>query len=106
MINTQKVRQQVTSLLKDVLDWKTGNNNNHLNKEEFTNEMKTKYTYLYENSNTLFEKCLNGSIDISRLEQMLQMIDKVKGGYNFNNASIEIGQSLTDYYVKPLIEKK
>jgi len=106
MIHTQKIRQQVTSLLNDVLDWKTGNNNNHLNKEEFTNEMKNKYTYLFEKSNTLFEKCLDGTMDLQRLEQMLQMIERVKGGYDFNSASVDIGQSLTDHYVKPLIENK
>lgn len=106
MIDTQIVRQQVTSLQSDVLDWKTGNNYNTLNKQQFIDKMKEKYNYLQENSCTLFDKCIDGSMDLPRLEQMLQMIEKVRQGYDFNSASVDIGQSLTDHYVKPLIENK
>ncbi len=105
MIDTQIVRQQVTSLQSDVLDWKTGNNYNTLNKQQFIDHMKEKYIYLQENSSTLFDKCIDSTIDLPRLEQMLQMIEKIRQGYDFNSASVEIGQSLTDHYVKPLIEK-
>ena len=75
-------------------------------KEQFTEKMQETYSYLYQHSLTLFEKCIDNTIDLPRLEQMLTMLDKVNQGYNLHNASVEIGQSLTDHYVKPLIEKK
>ena len=106
MINTQTVREQVTSLLQDVLDWKTGNKYNDMNKEQFLTKIKNTYSYLHENSTTLFDKCIDGTMDLPRLEQMLQMIEKVRQGYDFTSASVEIGQSLNDHYVKPLIDKK
>lgn len=105
MIDTTTIRTQVSNLCLDTLKWKTGDEYNNLNKAQFIENMRVKYEYLNTNSKTLFEKCIDGSMDSSRLEQMLSMIDKVNGGKDYFTASQEIGQSLTDHYVKPLVDK-
>jgi hypothetical protein len=105
MINTDKVRKQVAGLSSDNLKWKTGDEYNSLNKNEFLEKMGEKYSYLKTNSSTLFDMCINGTIDMPRVEQMLLMIEQVNNGKDYNTASQEIGQSLTDHYVKPIIDK-
>ena len=105
MINPDKVRKQIAGLCEDNLKRKTGDDYNFLSKEEYLEKMSEKYSYLKENSATLFDKCIDGSMDLDRLEQMLAMIEKIKAGKDFHIASQEIGQSLTDHYVKPIVDK-
>jgi hypothetical protein len=106
MIDTVKIRADVSALCKDTYKWKTGSQYNGLNKQNFIETMQTQYEYLFTNSKSLFEKCIDGSMDMKRLDEMLSMIEKVSQGKDYFTASTEIGQSLTDFYVKPLIENK
>jgi len=106
MVNTDKIRTQVHKLKEETLKWKTGGSHIGLNVEQFTVVMQEECSYLYKNSATLFEKCIEGKMDLSRLEEMLSMIESVSNGKDYFTASKEIGQSLTDTYVKTLNENK
>lgn len=104
MINTTRLRDEVTNLMSDYEKWRKSPKG--VNKAAFSNEMMEKYSYLYTSSKALFEKCLDGTMDFSKLDPMLAMIEKVKGGSSYFNASKNVGQMLTDIYVKPLIDKQ
>jgi hypothetical protein len=106
MLDTQKIKNEVHSLSLDTRKWHSKREFYNLNLEEFTNEMKIKYEYLYTNSSTLFERSMKGDLNIQQLTFMLQMIEKVNAGADYQTTSTEVGQRLVDIYVKPLIEKK
>lgn len=110
MLDTQKIKNEVMQLLEDIRLWKARDdqffqNGKHMNLTVFTANMKTKYDYLYTNSSTLFDRCISGGINLNQLDYMLNMIDKVNNGADYNTASIAIGQQLFDVYVSPQIDK-
>jgi hypothetical protein len=106
MLDTNKIKLEVINLLNDTNAWKHKRGEyRELNNTEFINEMKTKYIYLFENSSTLFESCINGGINIQQLEYMLNMIDKLNNGADYHKTSIAIGQQLVDTYITPVINQ-
>ena len=100
MVDTQKIKKEVLALCEE------SRTLINIDKEIFINEMKHKYEYLFTNSSTLFDRCTKGDLNIEHLNFMLAMLDKVNSGCDFQKTSIEVGQHLTDAYVKPLIENK
>ena len=68
--------------------------------------MKEQFNSLYENSKTLFEKCISGDLNMNEFNYMLSMLDKVNAGNDFQAVSQEVGQKLVDIYVKPLLDKE
>ena len=106
MLDTKQLRTDVNGLVADVAKWKNVTDFYGFSKQKMFEHMQGKYKYLYENSSTLYSKCIDGEIDLPRLEEMLAMIDQVNKGKDYFTASKEIGESLTDTYVKPLLEKK
>lgn len=106
MLDTQKIKSEVDNLCTDTRKWHAKREYRDMNLEEFTEEMKNKYNYLYTNSSTLFERCMKGDLNIQQLNFMLQMIEKVNAGADYQTTSTEVGQRLVDVYVKPLIENK
>lgn len=106
MLDTVKVKTEVNDLCKDVSKWSSRTEFDGLNKNEFTELMKIKYNYLYTNSSTLFERCIKGDLNIQQLTYMLNMIDKINSGADYQQTSTEVGQNLVDVYVKPLIDDK
>jgi hypothetical protein len=113
MLDTHKIKAEAIGLCDDTKLWyyKCENNNfdNNSNiytdKASFTELMKIKYNYLYTNSSTLFERCLVGDLNMQQFHFMLEMLDKVNSGADYQTTSTEVGQRLVDVYVKPLIEK-
>lgn len=105
-IDTIKLKEQVYGLIEDMHSWHFKRNYRDLNKENFVEEMKKKYEYLYSNSQTLFESTLRGDLNFQQFEYMLTMLNKVNNGEDYNKVSQEIGQKMVDIYVKPMIEKK
>jgi hypothetical protein len=106
MLDTQKIKFEVDGLCIDTRKWHSKREFRDLNLEEFTDAMKLKYEYLYTNSSTLFERCMKGDLNLQQLTFMLQMIEKVNRGADYQTTSTEVGQRLVDVYVKPLIENK
>jgi hypothetical protein len=77
-----------------------------MNREQFVEVMKAKYEYLMTNSATLFERVMQGDLNMAQLDYMLAMIDKVNNGADYHDTSVEVGQKLVDVYVKPMLDKK
>ena len=56
---------------------------------------------------TLFQMCVEPHFDEGKLKMMLGVMDKMaSSGMTQHQASVIVGQSLVDSYVKPMIESK
>lgn len=76
------------------------------NKNIFEEEMKNKYSYLYDNFKSIFTICMSKSYDYNRLEMMVNMANQVKNNdITEKEASIKVGQVLVDDIVKPQMKK-
>ena len=99
-----KIRSEVLNLSTDSRKWKAQREYNGISKDNFEESMKIKYNYLYSKSTTLFDRCIIGDINMDQFNYMINMLEKVNSGQNYQQASQEVGQKLVDIYVKPLIE--
>lgn len=106
MVDTVILRKEVKELNDETRKWQLKRPEyREMSIETFTEEMKIKYEYLYTNSSTLFERCVKGDLNMEEFNYMVNMIDKVNSGKDYQAVSQEVGQKLVDIYVKPLIEK-
>ena len=105
-IDTAKLKEDVYGLIEDMHSWHFKRNFRDLDKDGFLEAMKSKYEYLYNNSQTLFERTLQGDLNFEQFEYMLTMLDKVNAGGDYQKVSQEVGQQMVDVYVKPMLDKK
>lgn len=106
MLDTGKLKLEVNGLGVDTRAWHSKRDFRDMNREEFVEAMKAKYEFLFTNSATLFERVMQGDLNMQHLDYMLGMIDKVNNGADYHETSVEIGQKLVDIYVKPMLDKK
>ncbi len=106
MIDTIKLKSEVEALGADTRIWHAKRDFKDMGREEFVEAMKIKYEYLFTNSATLFERVMQGDLNMQQLDYMLSMLDKVNRGADYHETSVEIGQKLVDIYVKPILDKK
>ena len=107
MVETSIIRKEVSQLITETNKWNSKRPEyRDMSIEVFTEQMKEKFDYLYSNSNTLFERCIKGDLNLDQFNYMITMIDKVNNGQDYQSASQEVGQKLVDVYVKPLIQDK
>ena len=79
----------------------------HLTEDQFTSKLEKNYSKLYENFPSIFEKVMMGTLEISRLEFMLKMIQDIKKKkVTKHEASVVVGQELVDNIVKPELNSK
>jgi hypothetical protein len=106
MLDTSKLKTEVSGLGADTRAWHSKRDFRDMNREQFVEVMKAKYEYLMTNSATLFERVMQGDLNMAQLDYMLAMIDKVNNGADYHDTSVEVGQKLVDVYVKPMLDKK
>jgi hypothetical protein len=107
MVETYIIRKEVSQLITETKNWQLKRPEyRDMSIEVFTEQMKAKFDYLYSNSNTLFERCIKGDLNLEQFNYMITMIDKVNNGQDYQTVSQEVGQKLVDVYVKPLIKDK
>lgn len=106
MLDTSKLKIEVNGLGADTRAWHSKREFRDMDREQFVEAMKAKYEYLFTNSPTLFERVMQGDLNMGQLDYMLGMIDKVNNGADYHDTSVEIGQKLVDIYVKPMLDKK
>lgn len=106
MSNPTQIKEEVTNLMSDTRIWHSQRDYKGLTNEQFTEQMKIKYEYLYINSSTLFERCIAGDLNMNQFNYMINMLEKVNSGKDYETASKEVGQKLVDIYVKPLLNEK
>jgi len=106
MLDTSKLKTEVAGLGADTRAWHSKRDFRDMNREQFVEAMKSKYEYLFTNSATLFERVMQGDLNMGQLDYMLGMIDKVNNGADYHDASVQVGQKLVDIYVKPILEEQ
>jgi len=107
MIDTIILRKEVEELSDETRKWQIKRiEYRDMSIETFIEQMKIKFEYLYTNSSTLFERCIKGDLNMEQFNYMVNMIEKVNAGKDYQAVSQEVGQKLVDIYVKPLIEDK
>jgi hypothetical protein len=108
MLDTIKLKSEVIALAADTRLWHSKRDREFadLDRTQFVEVMKTKYEYLFANSATLFERAMQGDLNMQQFDYMLEMIDKVNRGADYHETSVEVGKKLVDIYVKPMIDKK
>lgn len=107
MSNPEQIRKEVLELMSDTRIWHSQREFKGLTKEQFGDQMKIKYEYLYTNSSTLFERCIMGDLNMNQFNYMISMLEKVNSGKSdYKSVSTEVGQKLVDVYVKPLLNDK
>ena len=106
MPDPTQIREEVLGLMTDTRLWVSKREITRITTEDFTNEMKLKYEYLYTNSSTLFERCIVGDLNMEQFNYMISMLEKLNSGKDYQQVSTEVGQKLVDIYVKPLVNEK
>lgn len=105
MLDTNQIKTEVLALMEDTRIWHSRRDYVGYSKTEFNDAMAIKYEYLHNNSKTLFERCIQGDLNLEYLEYILGMIIKVNNGGDYNKVSQEVGQKMVDIYVKPMLDK-
>ena len=104
MVDTTIIRKEVSQLIDETNKWQSKRPEyRDISIETFTEQMKIKYEYLSTKSSTLFEQCIKGDLNMEQFKYMMNKLEEVNSGKDYNTASQEIGQKLVDVYVKPLI---
>ena len=107
MLDDIVVETQVNNILESYKKWKSEQDFHGCNQPDFELIMEARNEYLFKNASTLFKKACNNEINKEWLKKMLNMMRSIKAGNTtYFDGSKEIGQVLTDHYVKPLVEKK
>ena len=88
MLDTEKIKNEVNALMDDTRKWHAKRENSNLDREGFTNVMKEKYNYLYSNSSTLFERCIQGDLNLQHLDYILSMLNRVNAGADYQATRI------------------
>lgn len=105
MLDKKLIKSQISDIIKSYNAWKNGDDFHGFTDDEFKTVMEAKYDYLLQNSSTLFKKALEGSVDMTFLNKMFEMMDKIDNGkVSYFDGSRQIGEILTDHYVKPLLK--
>ena len=61
---------------------------------------------LFKDCPTIFKQCMEGSMELDKLNYMLNMMKKVSNNESsYEQASKDVGQRFADEYLNPLVEK-
>ena len=103
--NLNIILTQSKLLLNDCKKFKNKKEFQTNSEEEFTKLMKEKYIILNNNYNTIFNQCLDGTMDMDILTYMVNQINNInKNKISKHDASVNVGQKLVDKFVKPKIK--
>lgn len=106
MIDPDVLEDEINKMKEDTSKWKSGSDFKNLKQEEFEENMKGKYSVLYENSKTLFKSVLQNKVDAKNLDFLLSMMRQVYSKQTTpDQADLIVGQQFTNKYIKPLIDQ-
>ena len=77
MANTTLIWGEVNQIIVEKKKFDNKKSYLNLNFDQFKNKLKKKFSNLSTNFPTIFEKTINGTMDMNRLKFMLNMINKV-----------------------------
>jgi len=105
MADTRKIWDEVNQLISEKRRFKSKSTYRGMTPKQFENTMKAKFNNLSEHFPTIFEKTFDGTMDMDRLKYMLDMLNQVKSNQmSQHDASVKVGETLADVYVKPVVE--
>jgi len=106
MLNPDDVEKSVQTLLKNREMWLKGTKYPNCSLSEFETHMETECEYLHKNCVSLFKMTVNGNLNISYLNNMLNLMRDVQSGKQKKDVADKIvGKRLADVYVQPLVDK-
>ena len=106
MANTQNVWKEVNELVAEKTKFQQKTSYKNLSKNQFEIKMKAQFNHLLENFPTIFNKTLDGTMDMERLQYMLSMLNLVNTKeMTQHDASVAVGEKLANAYVKPVVDK-
>jgi hypothetical protein len=107
MLDDKIIELQVVDIMLSHKKWISGEDFHGCSPTDFEGIMEAKYSYLAENANTLFKKACAGEVQYEWFSKMICMMRQIKSGtISHFDGSKQIGETLTDFYVKPLINDK
>jgi hypothetical protein len=78
-----------------------------LSKKEFDLKMKQKYSNIQNNFNSIFQQCLNNTMDIEVITFMINKAKEIQKNKLSNyDASVKVGEKLVDKFIKPNLDKE
>ena len=77
MANTTLIWNEVNQIIIEKKNFDNKKSYQNLNLDQFKHKLKKKYNNLSTKFPTIFEKTINGTMDMNRLKFMLNMINKV-----------------------------
>lgn len=90
---------ELMHIVKDV----TSSNKSSREKQKYC---KRNYPDFVDRYPMLFEKVCEDDFDMNRFMYMMQLKEKIQNReHTVESASIEVGQTLFDIYVKPIVDK-
>jgi len=97
---------QINELRKDSRNWRNSGTTTML---DFKKDMGEKYKYLYEKSEGLFNKSINGELETEEAEaRMLHMLSLLKTAQNGKRSKEAVekqfGQEMFNKHVQPIID--
>ena len=107
MLDDKIVASQVVDIMLLHKKWQSGEDFHGCSAKDFEGIMEAKFEYLAINANTLFKKACSGEVQYEWFSKMISMMRNIKSGMvSHFDGSKQIGEVLTDFYVKPLIKDK
>ena len=89
------------------LEYRKNMNKEDFNLDSFKENMKTKYSELFSNYESIFNISLTHSYNYSRLSNILDLHQQVKNNeISQHDASVKVGQLLVDDFVKPVLNNQ
>lgn len=80
--------------------------NRDLSNNEFKLKMQYKYSNIYENFISIFNQCINNTMDIEMMTFMINKAKEIENNKLSNhNASVKVGEKILEKFIKPQIEK-
>jgi hypothetical protein len=106
-MNYDLILSQVKELSKKYNQFINKKNYKELSHGEFKKKMETEYNYLNTNNNAIFNKTIEGHIDLTIFSYMINKAKDIQTNKISNHdASVDIGQKLADTFVKPNLPNK
>ena len=106
MKDTKKILNSVKYIINERDAWLTNKKYTELNRNQFELKMQTEEEDLFNECPTIFKQCMEGSMDLDKLNYMFGMMKKVhKNESTYEQASRDVGQRFAEEYLNPLVEK-
>ena len=102
-MNSETLKKNIKDIqtVMDEPDMKLLKKNNN---EEYIKKMKERFSEFSEDCPGIFDKVLDNSINDPQFEHMLKLLIKMEGGeLSEHEASVAVGESLVNKYVKPVL---